>query len=291
MEKEIPRKTIFDMKSISGEESSHGVIMTRLTESGHPSSDVWKGENWLYRNQKKWDINLPQEAFIPETIYTDEEDFECSENKETFDINSVSSICAIQQGIPSRKGSPKCDKFKTQFKFNLDSVGKQHSEYEYVNDLSLSTDIRHQKSHTTMNSYECYQCGKAFCRSSSLIRHQIIHTGEKPYKCSECGRFFNRRTNLTKHQKLHAEVKACTSNKCGKAVSKSEDSNNPALHFGNNFYECVNCGKSFNRSSSLIRHQMIHTGEKPFKCKECNKAFNRSSNLVKHQKLHTRDKS
>ncbi|PNI79547.1 ZNF215 isoform 8 [Pan troglodytes] len=214
MEKEIPRKTIFDMKSISGEESSHGVIMTRLTESGHPSSDAWK-----------------------------------------------------------------------------DSVGKQHSEYEYGNDLSLSTDIRHQKSHTTMNSYECYQCGKAFCRSSSLIRHQIIHTGEKPYKCSECGRFFNRRTNLTKHQKLHAEAKACTSNKCGKAFSKSEDSNNPTLHFGNNFYQCVNCGKSFNRSSSLIRHQMIHTGEKPFKCKECNKAFNRSSNLVKHQKLHTRDKS
>ncbi|XP_034787956.3 zinc finger protein 215 isoform X3 [Pan paniscus] len=280
-----------DMKSISGEESSHGVIMTRLTESGHPSSDAWKGENWLYRNQKKWDINLPQEAFIPETIYTEEEDFECSENKKSFDINSISSICAIQQGIPSRKGSPKCDKFKTHFKFNLDSVGKQHSEYEYGNDLSLSTDIRHQKSHTTMNSYECYQCGKAFCRSSSLIRHQIIHTGEKPYKCSECGRFFNRRTNLTKHQKLHAEAKACTSNKCGKAFSKSEDSNNPTLHFGNNFYQCVNCGKSFNRSSSLIRHQMIHTGEKPFKCKECNKAFNRSSNLVKHQKLHTRDKS
>ncbi|XP_055211290.2 zinc finger protein 215 isoform X5 [Gorilla gorilla gorilla] len=43
MEKEIPRNTIFDMKSISGEESSHGVIMTRLTESGHPSSDAWKG--------------------------------------------------------------------------------------------------------------------------------------------------------------------------------------------------------------------------------------------------------
>uniref|UniRef100_A0A2K5M2M0 SCAN box domain-containing protein n=2 Tax=Cercopithecinae TaxID=9528 RepID=A0A2K5M2M0_CERAT len=42
MEKEIPRKTVFDMQSISGEESSHGVMITRFTGSGHPSSDVWK---------------------------------------------------------------------------------------------------------------------------------------------------------------------------------------------------------------------------------------------------------
>nr|XP_039327277.1 zinc finger protein 215 isoform X2 [Saimiri boliviensis boliviensis] len=278
------------MQSISGEETSHGVFMTRLTKSGQPSSDVWKNKDWLYRNQKKQDIDLPQE--FPEAVYTEEEDFECSENKKSFDINSLSSTCAIQQGIPKCEGSPKYGKLKTHFKFNLDSVCKQHSEKdEYGNDFSLSTDIQHQKSHTTMNFYECYQCGKAFCRSSSLIRHQIIHTGEKPYKCSECGRSFNRRTNLTKHQKLHTEAKACTSNKSRKAFCKSEDSNNPTVHFGNNSYECVNCGKSFNRSSSLIRHQIIHTGEKPFKCKECNKAFNRSSNLVKHQKLHTQDKS
>ncbi|XP_003919842.1 zinc finger protein 215 [Saimiri boliviensis] len=289
-EKEISKKTISDMQSISGEETSHGVFMTRLTKSGQPSSDVWKNKDWLYRNQKKQDIDLPQE--FPEAVYTEEEDFECSENKKSFDINSLSSTCAIQQGIPKCEGSPKYGKLKTHFKFNLDSVCKQHSEKdEYGNDFSLSTDIQHQKSHTTMNFYECYQCGKAFCRSSSLIRHQIIHTGEKPYKCSECGRSFNRRTNLTKHQKLHTEAKACTSNKSRKAFCKSEDSNNPTVHFGNNSYECVNCGKSFNRSSSLIRHQIIHTGEKPFKCKECNKAFNRSSNLVKHQKLHTQDKS
>ncbi|NXG06467.1 ZN551 protein, partial [Sakesphorus luctuosus] len=28
-------------------------------------------------------------------------------------------------------------------------------------------------------------------------------------------------------------------------------------------YKCLECGKSFSKSTSLIQHQMIHTGERP----------------------------
>ena len=262
--------------------------MTRLTEGEHFPVDAWNSDDWLYRNQEPWDTNLPQEVFIPNIMYTEEGDFEYSENKVSADVKSVKSIFDTQQEIPMRKDSPKCDQLKTNFEFNLDSIGKQHSEYKCGSALSLSTDIQHPKSHTTVNFYKCYQCGKAFSRSSSLIRHQIIHTGERPYQCSECGRCFNRRSNLTKHQKIHAATKAWEGNQCGKALSEHEDSNkNPGLHSANNLYECVKCGKSFTRGSSLTRHQTIHTGEKPFKCKQCKKTFNRSSNLLKHQKIHT----
>ncbi|NXH69613.1 ZN544 protein, partial [Hydrobates tethys] len=50
---------------------------------------------------------------------------------------------------------------------------------------------------------------------------------------------------------------------------------------------CVECGKSFARSTALLAHQRSHSGEKPFACLDCGKSFGLRSNLLRHHRTHT----
>ncbi|XP_027003196.2 zinc finger E-box-binding homeobox 2-like isoform X1 [Tachysurus fulvidraco] len=55
-------------------------------------------------------------------------------------------------------------------------------------------------------------------------------------------------------------------------------------------YACDICDKSFQKSSSLLRHKYEHTGKRPHECKICKKAFKHKHHLIEHSRLHSGEK-
>ncbi|KAI6202483.1 hypothetical protein M3Y96_00953800 [Aphelenchoides besseyi] len=149
--------------------------------------------------------------------------------------------------------------------------------------------------------FACNQCGRQYCRKSTLKAHMKQHLGaDRQFECPTCGKTFTQAANLTAHRRVHTGEKPFACSICLRPFSQSSSLvTHRRTHTGERPYPCGHCTKSFTDSSTLTKHLRTHSGkfeqcflnvlflgQKPYSCHLCLMRFSQSGNLHRHMKTH-----
>nr|XP_044988127.1 zinc finger and SCAN domain-containing protein 26 isoform X1 [Jaculus jaculus] len=126
---------------------------------------------------------------------------------------------------------------------------------------------------------------EAPCEDSYLERQQAKPKEKLDGRCSE------NKEELTQHPDLTEREGACAGEElCQSALCPTSAPTGHQVLSREKCHPCHECGKVFQRSSHLVRHQKIHLGEKPYQCSECGKVFSQNTGLLEHLRIHTGEK-
>ena len=148
----------------------------------------------------------------------------------------------------------------------------------------------HEKRHGIEgNTFQCKICEQDLVSQRQLILHvKHIHPLKKEHSCTLCDRKFAEITEKIVHERKHMGLNPFECQRCKKFFKTSSGlkSHVADVHEKNGAHACRHCEKTYYNESQLIDHERKHTGLKPFTCDNCGKSYDRKSTLNKHVKIH-----
>ncbi|XP_015744313.1 zinc finger protein with KRAB and SCAN domains 1-like isoform X2 [Python bivittatus] len=102
------------------------------------------------------------------------------------------------------------------------------------------------------------------------------------------GKWHRYKSGLVTNQFLHSGATPYECLACGKRFQKKNYlAKHQRIHMRPKVYQCSECGETFNWREGFVRHRGMHTGEKPHECSQCGKCFSQRESLIRHEKIHT----
>uniref|UniRef100_A0A8C8U4Z6 Zinc finger and SCAN domain-containing protein 26 n=1 Tax=Peromyscus maniculatus bairdii TaxID=230844 RepID=A0A8C8U4Z6_PERMB len=170
-----------------------------------------------------------------------------------------------------------------------DHCGRIKSSCTTSKPMEAHSENLHFKKQPTMpkekTSSQCLETKEGLVQHSALTEHERAHAGEKSRESVVC-----QSSVPTEQQEVLSKEKGHPCHECGKVFQRSSHLiRHQKIHLGEKPYKCKECGKVFSQNAGLLEHLRIHTGERPYLCIHCGKNFRRSSHLNRHQKIHSQE--
>ncbi|EMP40211.1 hypothetical protein UY3_02553 [Chelonia mydas] len=258
----------------------------------------------------------PREWGTPQSFWAVDDGIRIKKEEQEEDTETPEPPSAFSGKLEEESSPPRCVKKKSSL---AQSKSRQKLRSHVANAQDKPPRAPPPKASLKKIPPTCPECDKSFKSNTALTIHERSHTGERPFKCPECGKGFPSKGDLKRHQKTHVGKKDAapergrclpeklqllrhqrspqapkrphTCAQCGKSFNKSRDlRKHQRTHTAERPFLCLQCGSSFRLKQILVSHQKVHRGVKPFQCSDCGKNFSQKHHLLSHQRTHTGEK-
>ncbi|XP_048345077.1 zinc finger and SCAN domain-containing protein 31-like isoform X2 [Sphaerodactylus townsendi] len=132
---------------------------------------------------------------------------------------------------------------------------------------------------------------QSFENQHKLENRQDSQLGEGDCTPVPCQVVRRKQSETATQSRVHKDRRKKVCTECGKSFGRSSDLlKHRRTHTGEKPFQCLHCGRSFSDRSNLIAHRRIHADQKPYQCLDCGKSFCQNSYLIRHRRIHTGEK-